>query len=194
MVCQLNYTQVHKDSLTNSKYKTKKEGKSYLPYILVLIIFINIILYFIWPTTVLVAEHYPDNNILYYFKVNRNSQIGIIYTHSVEKTETSEWYKIEGDKLILMEQRFKSQGAGLPSDSIYKFEKNEDGYRLYDINLEMDNVIYRTGQIIANHQINIDGKTKEFLTFSKPGDAVIFHVKNISNYEFYRWGCFNDTR
>ncbi len=194
MVCQLSYIQVLKDSLTNNKYKTKKEGNFYLPYILVLIIFIRIILYFVWPMTVLVARHYPDNNILYYFKVNKNSQIGIIYTHSVEKTETSEWYKIEGDDLILMEQRFKSQGAGLPSDSIYKFEKNKDGYRLYDINVKMNNVIYRTGQIIANHKVSIDGKIKEFLTFSKPGDAVIFNVENISNYEIFKWRCFNDTR
>lgn len=185
---------MQKNSLTNNKITTEREGKNYLPYILVIAIFIGIIIYLLNPVQVLEAKLHPNDNTLYYFKVSDSSKIGIIYNHSVEKTETSEWYNIKGNSLILMEQRFKSQGAGLPSDSIYKFEKFEDGYRLYDINLEMKNVIYRTGQVIANHKVDIDGKVMEFTKFSNPGDAVFFHVKNVSNLEFVKWRCFNDTR
>lgn len=161
---------------------------------LILISTFVLIFYFTRPILVLEASSYPSQEILQYFKLNESSKIGIIYKHSVEKTETSEWYEIEDENLILIEQRYQSQGAGLPANSIYKFEKNENGYRLYDINLEMDNVIYRTGQVIAGHQIDLEGKRIEFTEFSNPGEAVLFRLKNVTNFEFITWRCFNDKR
>lgn len=185
MVCQLNFIQVLKDSLTNSNNNSNKEGIKYLPYILIIFIIISCISYLIVPIKVLELSRYPDNEVLNYYEINDNSYIGVSYIHSVEKTETSEWYKINKDKLVLMEQKFKSQGAGLPSDSLYEFEKNEDGYRLFNINKEMENVIYRRGRVIANHTLDIDGKVINFKEFSNPGQAVIFRVTNISRFKVF---------
>lgn len=184
MVCQLNFTQALKDSLTNNRKNSREEGIFYLPHILVFFIII-LFLYMIYPIKVLEISNYPDNEVLQYFSINNNSYIGVIYTHSVEKTETSEWYKINNDKIILMEQRFKSQGAGLPSDSLYDFEKYKDGYRLYNINKEMIDIIYRTGRVVANHKLDIDGKEYNFREFSSPGEAIIFRIKNISRYKVF---------
>lgn len=173
--------------------KEKLEGRKLLPSI---ILFIVIIIFFVLISKeqVLVAVSYPDKTLLSYFEINKDSYIGIEYIHSVQKTETSEWYRIGNNNLILMEQRFKSQGAGLPASSPYKYESTEDGFHLYDINKEFDNVIYRTGQVIANHQLIIDGEYIDFIEFSEPGQGIIFDVDKIPRYKVLIWRCFNDTR
>lgn len=158
----------------------------------ILISIFVLIFYFTKSILVLEASSYPSQEILQYFKLNEGSKIGIIYKHSVEKTETSEWYEIKDKNLVLMEQRYQSQGAGLPANSIYKFEKYENGYRLYDIDLEMDDVIYRTGQVIASHEMDLNDKKIKFTEFSNPGEAVLFRLKNITNFEFIKWRCFDD--
>lgn len=173
--------------------KNNKEGRFNLPstfkFSVCIILFI-VLFFFVEPITVLEAESYPERNFLKSFKLDKDSYIGIIYTHSVEKTETSEWYSYEKGKLILMEERFNSQGAGLPTDSPYKFEKTDNGYRFYDIEEPFEEVIYRTGQVIANHKLNIDGDVILFKDFSTPGEAVNFKIKNISIAK-YLWRCIN---
>lgn len=169
----------------------KLEGGLSLPSIIIIVLIVLILL-FIFNRRVLVlsARSYPDNELLSYFEINNDSYIGIEYTHSVERTETSEWYRIGNNNLVLMEERFKSQGAGLPATSPYKYEKYDEGFRLYDINKEFDNVIYRTGQVIANHQLIIDGNYIDFKEFSDPGQGVLFDVEEISYLEKLKMGVF----
>ena len=105
------------------------------------------------------------------------------------KTETSEWYRTDKGKLILMEQRYHSQGAGLPSTTDYKFKYENNIFTLYDINKPFDEITYRTGAVIANHRLSIAGKEKPFLSFSDPREALSFKVEQTSIIKLLIWRC-----
>ena len=172
-----------------SKYKLnkKKDGSKTAFLIVISIVAVILISLAVIKTDVLIISSKMNGNIKIVRKLNKDSYIGIIYTHSVEKTETSEWYRIENEKLVLMEERWKSQGAGLPTTFNWKFESTKDGFRFYDINEPFDEFVYRTGCVIANHRLNIDGKEERFLDFSEPREALEFKTRKVSLFRFITW-------
>lgn len=174
------------NKLNNLKFDNK-EGKIFA-FFIGLIFLILLVLSLIRVDTLVMRDKF-DGNILATRKLKSDSYIGIIYKHSVEKTTTSEWYRIEDGKLILMEERYKSQGAGLPTETKYKFKHTKDSFVLYDINLPFEEVVYRTGMVIANHRLNIDGKEEYFTDFSKKRQAVAFTVEKVSFIKFIIRRC-----
>ncbi|MDO5718511.1 MAG: DUF1850 domain-containing protein [Tissierellia bacterium] len=168
--------------------KRYNEGVRRIPpssYFLVLIAIVFAIVLF--PVKFIVAKD-MQGNILFCKKISEGESIIIEYTHSVEKTTVSEYFKAGKDSLILMEERFSSFGAGLPADKIYPFKIVGDQYVLYDINKEMKEVTFRTGAVIANHRIIIDNHITAFTDFSKPRQAVTFSIENIRIYKYIMGG------
>lgn len=171
------------------KFNNKKIGRKYfLPILFILIAFI-IVLASIRINVLFIRDNFTkDLKKVEYIK--KDSLFGIIYTHSVMLTETSEWYKAEGDKLILMEERYNSQGAGLPVNLIYKFRHEKDGdFVLYDMNVPFDSFIYRTGAVRANHRLIIGDKIEYFLEFSEPREALEFTTKKITILNYLLRRC-----
>lgn len=146
------------------------------PYILFILIIILLVLFL--PIKVLLATDYKTNIYMKAWKVKEDT-FSIIYTHSVQLTEVIETYDIHGEKIILKESYFKSYGAGLPATTPYSFEITDRGFRIYNINETMDNLIYRTGAEIANHRIIIGNEEYKFLDFSKPRSGIKFRIKRI---------------
>lgn len=176
--------------LNNSKDYTEKSigRKIFLPLLFILLVFF--LTAGLIKVNCLIVRDPFTNEIKKVEYVKKDALIGIIYTHSVMRTQTSEWYKIEGDKLILKEERYRSQGAGLPVDLIYKFKHENGDFVLYDINEPFETVIYRTGDIRANHRLKIGDKDEELFTdFSEPREALEFSAKNMSflNYLWRRY-------
>ncbi|NMB27787.1 MAG: DUF1850 domain-containing protein [Tissierellia bacterium] len=152
-----------------------KLGKGSILLAALIIIFITILLF---PVYILKASHYRDGEYLKSWLVKRGDSFSIKYTHSVQLTPVIEAYYIDEEgEIILDESYFYSYGAGLPSDTPYKFETTKNGFRIYDIDELMDNLIYRTGAVRANHKINIKGKTYPFLDFSEPRTGIKFEVE-----------------
>lgn len=166
-----------------------KEGigrKLFLPILFIIGIFLVLSLVKI---DVILVRDYFDKDIKRIDYLKKGEMFGITYSHSVQRTETSEWYEARDGILILMEERYHSQGAGLPVNLIYKFKYDEDGgFVLYDMNEPFENVIYRTGAVRANHKYVIGGKEIPFTDFSKPREALEFYTENISilNYALRR--------
>lgn len=154
-------------------FNTLKGSKSVLVFLLV------IFLISLFPLKFLVAKDFKTGQYLNLWKVKDKEEFTIEYTHSVEKSPVTEKYKIYGDSLILLETSFKSYGAGLPATTEYKFELTEDGFRIYDINKEYKEVIYRTGAEIANHELTIGDKVYNFLDFSERRTGVEFSMEKI---------------
>ncbi|EIM08033.1 hypothetical protein A1A1_03037 [Planococcus antarcticus DSM 14505] len=59
----------------------------------------------------------------YYLK---EKEFTLQWIHSVEKEEWLEFYERDGDSLLLTETKFKTYGAGVPSDG--EIISSEDGY------------------------------------------------------------------
>lgn len=133
----------------------------------------------IFPIKVLVATDFKTNDYIKSWHIRNGQSFTIEYTHSVQLTPVSETYIINGNNIILMESYFQSYGAGLPSTTPYKFEIKDKGFRIYDINEIMENLVYRTGAERANHKLIINDNEYKFLEFAKPRAGVRFNVKNI---------------
>lgn len=160
-----------------------------------LIIFMIILIILLLPIYTLKASNYKTQEYLKSWWVKKGDRFYIEYTHSIQLTPVIEIYYIdENGRIILEESYFHSYGAGLPSDTPYKFEITEDGFRIYDINEEMSNLIYRTGAVRANHEITIGGKTYPFLGFSKPREGVKFEVKKLSLLQYIAKEVYNVKR
>lgn len=172
----------------------KEEVRSIPPssyFLFFLVIVLALALFILIPVKTVVAEGFESKELLASWKVKEGDDIAIFYTHSVERTEVSEWFKIKGDKLILMEEHFSSFGAGLPADNTYPFKVTDDGFVIYDINKPMHEVVYRTGAVRANHRLKINNEEIEFLSFSKPREAVCFKVVDINLMRYLIGRCRN---
>lgn len=171
-----------------SNTKLKRRGR-------LLIIFIIILIMLLLPIYTLSLSDYRTDKDLKSWWVKKEDRFYVEYTHSIQLTPVIEIYYIgQNEKIILEESYFHSYGAGLPSDTPYKFEITEDGFRIYDINKEMENLIYRTGAVRANHSINIRGKAYPFLDFSKPGQGVKFQVKKTTLLQYIVKEVYNVTK
>lgn len=145
--------------------------------LLITIIFTIVSLY---PVQVLYARDMWTGEGLMSWLIPKDKTFSVKYTHSVERTPVWETYSLNDDEIILEETIFQSYGAGLPATSPYDFDIVEDGFRLYDIDQKMTNLIYRTGAVRANHELLIGGKSYPFLDFSEPTEGVKFETRNMT--------------
>ena len=138
--------------------------------ILLIILFLFI---FLWPHHWLLARDDRSCAYLGMWRIQPEEPFTIIYIHSVQLTPVTETYHFNasGD-LILDETLFSSYGAGLPATTPYDFEITEDSFRIYNIQLKMAHLVYRTGAVRANHRLLIGDQDIPFTTFSKPRQAV----------------------
>lgn len=145
-----------------------------------LTIIISLLIISLHPIYVLEASDYKTEEYLKSWSVKKGDRFNVEHVHSVQLVPVIEMYLIDDkNNIILEESYFYSYGAGLPATTSYEFEMTENGFRIYNINEKMDNLVYRTGAIRANHQINIKGKSYDFLGFSKPRTGVKLEVKRI---------------
>ena len=100
---------------------------------------------------------------LYYLK---ETDFALQWIHSVEKEEWLEFYERDGDSLLLTETKFKTYGAGVPSDG--EIISSKDGYvhmkidRLFN---EMNLTVSRNAQttiITADQEIPLYEYTEDY--------------------------------
>ncbi len=161
-----------KKKVLNNKLRekaTRSNSSSFSKYFYPGLILILLLLF---PIKVLKARDFRTDEYLKAWTIKNKDNFSVNYTHSVQLTEVKELYQVEGSKIILRETYFKSYGAGLPATTSYDFEITEEGFRIYNINEIITNLIYRTGAERADHRMLIHGREIRFLDFSKPRTGV----------------------
>ncbi len=157
-------------------------GKVLIPFLLLVLI----LFFFIYPTGVLEITD-SSSRTLALFPLG---EFSVIYTHSVEKTDVRENYRIQAGEIILTDTWFYSYGAGLPATTEYDFEITPQGFHIYNINKGFEEVIYRTGKKIAEHRLLVGSREIYFSHFSHPGQAVNFHVGRQPRWKLYIGGSY----
>lgn len=137
------------------------------------LILISLLFFLVWPHHWLLARDDRSGAHLGMWRIEPEEPFTIIYIHSVQLSPVTETYHFNpsGD-LILDETLFSSYGAGLPATTPYDFEITEDSFRIYNIQLKMEHLVYRTGAVRANHRLLIGDQDIPFTTFSEPRQAV----------------------
>lgn len=144
-----------------------------------IILFIIILIFLLLPIKVIMATNFESGKYLKSWIISNQNKFSVIYTHSVELTPVIETYSIDKKQIILEETIFKSYGAGLPASTPYRFEIISDGFRIYDIDLVMEDLVYRTGAIRANHIFKIGIEEYPFSEFSKSGEGVKIKIDRV---------------
>ena len=145
-----------------------------------------IIIFLLIPRTYLTAKDYENGEALGMWRLREDEPFSVEYTHSVQLTPVIETYhaNANGD-LILDETIFHSYGAGLPATTPYTFEMTKDYFRIYDIHIKIDPLVYRTGAVRAEHKLIIGEEQVPFLSFSEPRQAVLFSVDRTSLLNYF---------
>lgn len=138
----------------------------------------------LWPIKVLVATNFKTGEYLKSWKVRNGEIFGIEYIHSVERSSVIENFLIDGGRIILQDTYFQSYGAGLPFDTPYKSEITEKGLRVYDIDLEIEKLVYRTSGQGNNHRIILRDRDYMFLDFSTHRTGVKFDTRYMINLSY----------
>lgn len=166
--------------LSNRSWKDKGIGTiSNTLSLFIITIMILALLFFLYPIKTLQATDFQTGNYLKSWRVRNRDTFGIEYIHSVEKSPVLENYIIDGKDIILLDTYFQSFGAGLPATTPYSFEKTERGFRVYDINEEMEDLVYRVGSAERNHRLIFKNKEYKLLDFSEHKMGVKLSVKNM---------------
>lgn len=156
-----------------------------------IIIFALIITSSLLPVKVLIASDYKTDEYIKSWKVKDGDSFTVEYTHSVQLTTVTETYIIDGENIILLESYFHSLGAGLPATTPYKFEITEKGFRIYNINENMEYLVYRTGAERANHKLILKNKVYNFLDFSNPRTGVKLNMGKMTLLSYLTKEGFN---
>lgn len=158
-------------------------------FVIILLIFILLLFLSFYKIEILEARDFKNNDYLKSWQIQEGASFTVAYTHSVQLCPVTETYIIKNGEIILTETYFESFGAGLPATTPYTFEITDTGYRIYNINNKMNNLVYRTGAERANHQLIYNNKNYRFLDFSKPRTGIEFKVNRVSllAYIITRW-------
>jgi hypothetical protein len=111
------------------------------------------------PVPCIVLENLDNGQIIFIQAVQPKDELTIGWTHSVEQLPWEEIFRVEGDNLILDRTRFKTFGAGVPSETLGK-SKMEDGWIVYyDLEQKMPGLTYsiskRGRHILTYHNRSI---------------------------------------
>lgn len=148
--------------------------------VIILLIFIILLFLNLYKIEVLEARDFKTNQYLKSWTVKEGASFTVAYTHSVQLCPVTETYVIKDGEIILTETYFESFGAGLPASTPYTFEMKNKGFRIYNINEVIENLVYRTGAERANHELIYNNISYKFLDFSKPRTGVEFKINRVS--------------
>lgn len=121
-----------------------------------------------------------ENDVrLHAFKFEKGDEFTVRFIHSVNKTPVDEIYRIGDSGLELQETLFEDFNAGLQSyeEPGQKMELVGNKIRISGMRRAVPNLVYRVGQIVANHTLIFNGEQIPLSKFVKPGSAIRFKLE-----------------
>jgi len=110
----------------------------------------------------------------------------IEYTHSVEKTSTSETFKAYSGKenIVFLSTKFVGQGAGLPSEVDKNFKHQDNFFIVDNINEDIEKFYIRSS-IVAKYNLTINNKNILLYKIFKDGELLEFKNKKYFRIKTY---------
>ena len=135
----------------------------------------------IGPQRALVVDDAESGTTLLAVPVENGTEVGLEYTHSVERSRVYDGYTVRGDRLENTRMAFESYGWGLPSRANVS---RENGTLVYDPPGTFTEVYVHPGDI-ADHTLVV-GERAYNLTAVAGGDSVRLHLRQRSGVERIR--------
>ena len=152
---------------------SKKIWGSIAICILLLLFFIRI------PT---IAFHFQTQTIY-----TKEKSFDLSWIHSVEKEEWIEHYIIENDQLLLESTRFKTFGAGVPSEAEHVELKN--GFVVMTIEHPYEQLNLTISEYVDT-TIHLAQQEMKLYKYGEPYETVLIKVEKLSVWRFLRGKFF----
>lgn len=156
--------------------------------LIIFILLIVIVIFFIPLVEQFTISNGKTNNIVFFGSIDKYRNFYISFTHSVNKTQVNEYYRIDGKKFIVYKTTFYSYGAGMPdgSENPNALMKFKDGaVEIDNINREFDQFSYMVGTI-ANHTLNTEIESFKLEKYVEPQESALFKIKRVSIFNILR--------
>ena len=152
-------------------------------YIVTAIIIILFAIFFS-PQDVLLVKGERKNILVFPYK--NKIDFTIEYTHSVEKTSTSETFRAYSGKenIVLLSTKFVGQGAGLPSEVDKNFKHQDNFFIVDNINKDIEKFYIRSS-VIAKYNFTINNEAFLFYKLFNDGELIEFENKKILRIKTY---------
>ncbi len=152
-------------------------------YIVTAIIIILFAIFFS-PQDVLLVKGERKNILIFPYK--DNIDFTIEYTHSVEKTSTSETFRAYSGKenIVLLSTKFVGQGAGLPSEVDKNFKHQDNFFIVDNINEDIEKFYIRSS-IVAKYNLTINNRNILLYKIFNDGELIEFENKKILRIKTY---------
>lgn len=121
-----------------------------------------------------------DTGKLYFSQpLEADNIFSVSYTHSVNKTNVEEYYRLEGNDLYLFKARYRSFGAGVATEiAPEQTLRYEDGYMVIEnIHYKLPDLVYKVGTI-SDPLIHIGAQTWHMNALAPSLTSVRFVIQN----------------
>ena len=170
---------------------TKVGSRSFFPLTNIVIIVSALLLFFCWYSTRLVLAVVPEGITgAFAFSTHRGDEWNISFTHSVEKTEWDEYFKVNAENdMTMTHTRFESLGWGYPySPADGKLTQLPDGRFNLEMNRPYKEVALRISEQAMQHLIH--GKD-DYDLIAMYGQGTAIKIKVIYRYQYWQECYFN---
>lgn len=152
-------------------------------YIITAIIIILFAIFFS-PQDILLVKGERKNILVFPYK--NHIDFTIEYTHSVEKTSTSETFRAYSgkEKIVLLSTKFVGQGAGLPSEVDKNFKQQGNFFIVDNINKDVEKFYVRSS-VIAKYNLTINNRNIFLYKIFNDGERLEFENKKILRIRAY---------
>ena len=165
-------------------------NRSFFP-IRYFVIFVSVLLIFFWYATRLVLTVVPEGNTgAITFATHQGDEWYISFTHSVEKTEWDEYFRVNGvDDMTMTHTRFESLGWGYPySPADGKFTRTPDGKFDLEMNRPYKEVALRISKQAMQHIVH-GGEDYNLIPLYGQGTAI--KIRTMYRYQYWLAYVFN---
>lgn len=173
-----------------SKTRRNKSPRFFSKTIIITVLLV-IILITIPVTPVLTLTAGDTNKTLFYTSIKDKQEFSIKYIHSIHLTPVTEEFYINKKLQIVVDKTiFDTFSVGIPSEleegQTLKVENGK--FIISNINRTLPYFDQRVGQVVANHQLIIDGKQIPLASLIQPGKWMRFQVKKWNLFQLMKGG------
>ena len=164
--------------------------RSFFPLKYFVIIVSAVLIFFGWYATRLVVAVVPEGNTgAFAFATYPGDRWNISFTHSVEKTEWDEFFRVNGaEDMTMTHTQFESLGWGYPySPADGKFTKTADGKFNLEMNRPYKEVAIRISEQAMQH---IKHGSEDYNLIPMFGQGRAIKIMAMYRYQYWLKYCF----
>ncbi|WP_456275732.1 DUF1850 domain-containing protein [Bacillus sp. AK128] len=137
----------------------------------------------------LVFEQGNSDKALAYYSKDHLHNFKILYTHSIHLSEVVEIYEISHDRTMMQTGLiYEDYAIGMPSGPAEgeNFQIEDGKIHITNMERRFPYLDMRIGQVVANHQLVIDGAIYTIGDYLTPGSWVRVKYRKLNNFELLR--------